>query len=351
MTPAVKDLSHKNLTFVLPGDHRSGGVRVTVLMGNELIHRGYKVRVACVSSLSLPRRFLKWVVRERCGLSKKKTGWLHEFNGPVENTTLLNKLDFQSDEVVFAVGTYVVKAVRNLQNDTINVRYNHGMPSHRSPENIAAWQGSLPTITVSNTLVPLLEKESGVPVRAVVPNGIDLQQYHNDSDIAPDGIGAVFNPHPNKDPELMIELLKRAHQKWPNVPQYVFSTEPKPDSLRHTNYTRYPSVDAARTIYNKAKVWIVTSRTEGLPGVVLESMACGTPVISSNNDGSLEIIENGKNGIIVPQSDINAYLDQLELLLDNDAELSRLSQTALERAAEFSWGRAADKMESFLMTL
>jgi len=339
------------LTFVLPGDYRSGGVRVTVLMGNELIRRGYDVRVVCVSPERSYKRLIKWVVRERCGLSKKNTGWLHEFSGPIETSSEINNLEFKKGEIVFAVGTYVVKSLRALKQDVVKVRYNHGMPSNKSPENIAAWKGALPTITVSNTIVPLLEEESGDKVRAVVPNGIDLKQYFYDSEITATGIGAVYNPHPNKDPDLMLKVLQKAHEKWPDVPQHIFSTEPQPEALSHANYKRYPSIDEARAIYNKAKAWIVTSRTEGLPGVVLESMACGTPVISSDNDGSLEIIENDTNGLVVPQSDLDAYLEQIEKLLEDDQEYERLSRGALNRAAEFSWERAADKMESFLRTL
>ena len=39
--------TRKDVTFVLPGDGRSGGVRVTVLMANLLLGRGYRIRIAC----------------------------------------------------------------------------------------------------------------------------------------------------------------------------------------------------------------------------------------------------------------------------------------------------------------
>jgi len=135
------------------------------------------------------------------------------------------------------------------------------------------------------------------------------------------------------------------------VPQRVFSTEARPEGLEHVEFTRLPSVAAAREIYNRSKVWLLTSRTEGLPGVVLEAMSCGCVVVSTDNEGSLEILRDGENGVIIPRDDIPAQVEAVGRVLADEALRQALADGARETAREFTWQRAADRMEAFLRDL
>ncbi len=67
---------------------------------------------------------------------------------------------------------------------------------------------------------------------------------------------------------------------------------------------------------------------EGLPRVVLESMAYGTPVVASANPGSMEIIDTGVNGCIVPVGDVSALADKVEKLHDSPELLKSLSENS-----------------------
>ncbi|HYG22137.1 MAG TPA: glycosyltransferase family 4 protein [Verrucomicrobiae bacterium] len=342
-----EDRAQRALTFVLPGDGRSGGVRVTVIMANLLLQRGYSVRIACPNKRETMRSKIGRLAAFWQGQATT-AGFLHEFTGTVAFYDTLDELDFREDEIVIAVGTYSVPDVRALAKPVTKLRFNHGFPAKPNPLQDQAWRGSMPTITVSNTLVARLEEMSGEPVIAVVPNGIDTQQYFPEAGVSRTGIGAVFNSHPNKAPEDMLALLEMVRQRWPEIPQIVFSTERQPRRLRHVNYTRLPSVAAARNIYNRCRIWLLTSRTEGLPGVVLEAMACGCIVISTDNDGSLEILRHNENGLVVQRGDLPAFLEQIDSVLKNDSLAQRLAAGALETAQSFTWSRAADKMESAL---
>ncbi|PAJ72180.1 hypothetical protein CJF42_22635 [Pseudoalteromonas sp. NBT06-2] len=61
---------------------------------------------------------------------------------------------------------------------------------------------------------------------------------------------------------------------------------------------------------------------EGLTRTVLESLSNGTPVVSSENDGVVETIENGVNGYLVPIGDIKAFAEKIRMLY-NDRDLLR----------------------------
>lgn len=340
----------RTVSFLLPGDGRSGGVRVTVLMANLLLDRGYKVRIIC------PRR--RPTIRTRLArlvalahTRKTDTGFLHEFKGVTEHYDRPVDLSFAPDEIVIGVGTYSIADLRALPAPVIKLRFNHGFPAKPDALQDQAWRGRMPTITVSHTLVPRLEEYSGEKVLGVVPNGIDTGLYFPEPGAARNGIGAVFNSHPNKAPEDMLALLAEAHRRWPTVPQHVFSTERQPERLAHVQFTRLPPATEARAIYNRCKIWLLTSRTEGLPGVVLEAMACGCVVISTDNDGSLEILRHGENGLIVPRGDVPAFLREIERVLNDDALATRLVGGALATMQDFTWERAADKMEQVLRDL
>lgn len=64
---------------------------------------------------------------------------------------------------------------------------------------------------------------------------------------------------------------------------------------------------------------------EGLPRVILESLAYGTPVIASANKGSMEIIDNGENGYIVPVGNSDELAKSIRNLYNSPETLKALS--------------------------
>ena len=90
----------------------------------------------------------------------------------------------------------------------------------------------------------------------------------------------------------------------------------------------------------RAAVFVLSSRYEGLPGVLIQALACGCPVISTNcPGGSEEILANGKYGPLVDIGDVAAMAGAIESQLDNPTARDLL----LRRAEDFSVERAADR--------
>jgi glycosyltransferase involved in cell wall biosynthesis len=317
-------------------------------MANLLLERGHAVRIVHPRTRLLTRGGFKTALRDILIRNNRNAGWLHQFRGEVLSYRTLDALDYSAGEIVIAVGTYMVADVRAMAKPVIRVRFNHGFPARPNAEQEAAWCGRMPTITVSNTLVPRLQKQTDGSVWGVVPNGIDTGDYHVEAGVPRDGIGALYNPHSNKAPENLIAVLKACHERWPEVPQRVFSTESRPAGLEHVEFTRLPAVDAARRIYSRSKVWVLTSRTEGLPGVVLEAMACGCVVVSTDNEGSLEIMRDGENGVIVSRDDVLGQIEAIGRVIADEPLRECLASGAVETARSFTWERAADRMEAFL---
>ena len=94
-------------------------------------------------------------------------------------------------------------------------------------------------------------------------------------------------------------------------------------------------------LYNMAKVFVYPSFYEGFGLPVLESMACGTPVITSNVSSMPEFV--GDSGLLIDPNDISTIQNALRDLLLNDQLRLELSERALKRSKEFTWKETARK--------
>jgi glycosyltransferase involved in cell wall biosynthesis len=83
----------------------------------------------------------------------------------------------------------------------------------------------------------------------------------------------------------------------------------------------------------RAQVFVLPSLSEGLPRVVAEAMACGTPVTGSDVGGIPELIENGVTGFLVPPGDVEALADRIRWVLGHPDETQAMGRRARERAA------------------
>lgn len=98
--------------------------------------------------------------------------------------------------------------------------------------------------------------------------------------------------------------------------------------------------DNPLTYMAKAQLFVLSSLFEGLPSVLVEAMACGTPVVSTDcPSGPREILENGRWGRLVPVGDSSALAEAIIETLDHPPDQEPLIARAWTFSAESSIDR------------
>jgi len=83
-------------------------------------------------------------------------------------------------------------------------------------------------------------------------------------------------------------------------------------------------VDNPYYFLNKAMLCILPSKSEGWGNVLVEALACGCPVVSTDCGGPREILDDGKFGLLVPPGDIKKLEEAISLALVNPLPCSTL---------------------------
>lgn len=147
----------------------------------------------------------------------------------------------------------------------------------------------------------------------------------------------IGSPRPYKGMQFMLDAMK--HLSGLNNIKLIlvgdnFNCEPFVSQIKATGMSEHIIETGFRDdvpqIAKACDVLVLPSEREGLPRVVLESLASGTPVITSANEGAMEIIEEGVNGYVVPLSDGQAIAERIRHVYGDAKELQRLGNGAIE---------------------
>jgi glycosyltransferase involved in cell wall biosynthesis len=117
-----------------------------------------------------------------------------------------------------------------------------------------------------------------------------------------------------------------------NEVEYWEECQKKAQEYMNNNIEFIGHIDDVRLLYMKAHISISLSRYETFGFSVLESMACGVPVVSYADPAVMEVL--GSSGIIVPIDDVEAVADAITLLSKDEKLRKNLSINSMKRARE-----------------
>jgi len=95
-------------------------------------------------------------------------------------------------------------------------------------------------------------------------------------------------------------------------------------------------------------IFINTTNIDNTPVSVMEAMALGLPVISTNVGGVPFLIENNKTGILVDKNDINAMAKAIDVICKNEKKANSLATNAREQVEKFNWNNVKQLWHNIL---
>jgi teichuronic acid biosynthesis glycosyltransferase TuaC len=224
-------------------------------------------------------------------------------------------------------------------------------PPERAQIQWASKQASA-LITVCEDLRQKLVELGEEPSRVVtLRNGVDLKRFSpGDRNAARERLGlddftllSVGSLIPRKGHELIIAALTDL----PDARLLIAGSGPMRAELERVAEEKGVSArvrflgeiahDALTDAYRAADIFVLASSREGWANVLLEAMACGTPVVATNVNGTPEVIQDPKLGVLVQERSASALAQAIQQL----RALSPDRRTVRTYAEQFSWDDTA----------
>jgi len=174
----------------------------------------------------------------------------------------------------------------------------------------------------------------------LVPFGVDIQKFKplkNKELNKKFKVAFSGNINKRKGISYLIQAWKELNLKnaelniygrvYPEVKDYLKNFE-------KYNVVIHGFIDLTKEI-PKNNIYVFPSLLEGSAKSVYEAMACGLPIITTYNAGS--VIQNGKEGFIIPVQDVNSIKEKILFFYNNRDEIEKFGKQARKTAEKYTW--------------
>lgn len=168
---------------------------------------------------------------------------------------------------------------------------------------------------------------------------------------------AVGRFDPQKDYDTLFEAFTRVIEKQPDTGLFILGKGPlenyyreKSIALGIQDHVEFAGFDKNPFKYLAAcDVYVLSSRHEGMPGVLVQAMACGAACVSTDcPTGPNELIKSGENGFLVPVGDIEKLSNRISQLLIQEDTRKKFKTEADRAVIRFHEKAAVDSYFNFL---
>jgi glycosyltransferase involved in cell wall biosynthesis len=215
-------------------------------------------------------------------------------------------------------------------------------------------------ITVSQSTASTLVGQRGVKQRRIriVPNGIDLAAVPIESPERSRDYDFVFVGRfvELKQIDHIIEAIGIVVREGRPIKVALVGDGPLLEEMigRAARAGLQQVIDFPGSVSNKdvpawmhrSKVYVHASASEGFPVVMVEALACGTPVVAYGIPGVVDVVENGRTGLLVPSGDVQALADACGKLMEDEPMRQLLGRQGREHVVkQLSLATMLDRIE------
>jgi glycosyltransferase involved in cell wall biosynthesis len=181
----------------------------------------------------------------------------------------------------------------------------------------------------------------------IIPNVIELDgwPYRRRERLAPKLLW-VRHIRPGYNPWMAVEVLERVRRRFPEATLTMAGDGNMEEEMRRRLHDEnvqgvemvgHLPLARLRELLAAGEIFINTTNVDNQPRSVMEAMACGLPVVSTNVGGVPFLIDDRVHGILVPPRDPDAMAAAVLELLDTPELALKLADAAIDLVRSFSW--------------
>lgn len=351
------------INFLLFNPALGGGDRVVSIYAKYLKERGHEITITALKPADVRLRH-KMTYFLRTGVVLKPGFSAAHYNNAGINLNIIEGQDTLTDENIPDADILIstlwltaewAMAMRPSKGAKAYFVQGHEVFPHFPKDRVqATYRAPFDKIVVSKWLERTMRDEYGSPAIARVPNTADTTQFHasprpkNEQPC----VGFLYADSWVKGVETTTKAIAKIRKRYPDLRIVSFGAS-SPNSQvplpQGCEFHYKPPQEKIREVYAQCDLWLCGSRVEGFHLPPMEAMACRCPVVSTAVGGPEDVIENGRQGYIVPIDDADALAEKAICVLEaSDDEWRQMSDAAYETATRYTWDDAGALFESAL---
>lgn len=224
------------------------------------------------------------------------------------------------------------------------------------------WRSAAAVVPNSVGLESLAKQSAPKQSFTIIENGVDIRRFIPDPAKRPEG-EFIITPGASRVTErkglkYLIEAVAMLAPKYSEIRLKIMgegSARPNLETLvkergiaeRVVFLGRIPREETA-PYYQEASLFVLPSLNEGMSNAMLEALASGLPIIATPTGGTAELVEEGKNGMVIPEKSAEAIATAIEKFLQDKDLATTYGAESRKRAEAQGWDKIAQNFKDLL---
>lgn len=217
------------------------------------------------------------------------------------------------------------------------------------------WKKADAVVSNSEGLKKLALKTNSNQKIEIIYNGIDTSKFKSNDEkdekefIITPGASRITD---RKGLNYLIEAIAKLTPKYPQIKLKIMgdgnarvALEKQVEKLNISDKTeflgRIPR-EKTTSYYQESSLFVLPSLNEGMSNAMLEALASGLPIITTNTGGAEELVSNEKNGYLIKMKNSADIAKKIEKLITHPELRKKMGKASREKALEMNWKKIAE---------
>lgn len=325
-------------------NNRAGTERSATLIANSLAENGYNVSILSFVDVDKPGYDINNNIKiidlgVKC--KNNKIGYFKIVKA-IKKLMIKEQVDVLIEAEVYN-RLFTTLALKNIKTKVITwEHFNYFVTLNRKERKFARWLAA----KYSDAIVTLTEKDKlnylkNLNCNALVKNIANTLVYYPKefSKLESKKVLAVGRLNYQKGFDVLIEIWNKSYMKEKGWMLEIVGDGEDREKLERkieqynlqSSIILTPATNQIQEKYLQSNLYVMTSRFEGFPMVLIEALAFGLPAISFDcQTGPSELIHDGENGYLIEDNNIDMFVDRLNALSLDNAKIKCMGSNATE---------------------